>query len=162
MGLDGFVSNERKAAARQKRGGGAVALSLDFASAEGEMRALEPTAGAGPATADGDEIFRREWVRSLFEIAVTALRERCAAAGKSVHFALFDRYDLDADDPARRPTYADLGRDFGLTEIQVTNHLAFARREFRRLALETLRSLCGDESEYEDEKRALFLGPAGK
>lgn len=159
--LDGFVANEKKAASRQKRGGGEALLSLDFAQAEGEIGSmprgpLEPEArGAGEG---GDEIFRREWVRSLFESAVEALRERCAATGKRTHFAIFERYDLSGDDDLNRPRYADLARDHGLTETQVTNHLAFARREFRRLALEHLRALTGDEAEFEEEARALF-GP---
>src|SRR5262245_30478112 len=36
-GLDGFVSNERAAARRLKRGGGAAVLPLDFADAEAEV-----------------------------------------------------------------------------------------------------------------------------
>lgn len=157
--LDGFVSNEKKAASRQKRGGGAAPLSLDFAGAESDMGTRPPEPAARGAAADGEEIFRREWVRHLFEMAVESLRERCAAAGKTVHFAIFERYDLASDEDASRPTYADLAREHGITETQVTNHLAFARREFRRLALEALRSLTGDDAEYEEEARALFGPP---
>ena len=36
-------------------------------------------------------------------------------------------------------------KSFKLPVTQVTNYLAFARREFRRLALERLASLCGSE-----------------
>src|SRR5260370_37359851 len=44
--LEGYVSNERKAAARLKRGGEVQLLSLDFASAEGELLDHPPAPGA--------------------------------------------------------------------------------------------------------------------
>jgi hypothetical protein len=43
-----------------------------------------------------------------------------------------------------------------LPVTQVTNHLAWARREFRRLALEALESQCGSDEEYRAEARDLF------
>jgi len=38
----------------------------------------------------------------------------------------------------------------------VTNALAWARREFRRIALERLRELCATEEEFRREARAVF------
>jgi len=148
--LDGFVANERKSAQRLKRGGGAEHVSLDFAGAEAEL--------GRPAAPEGDmeEYFRREWVRSLFGLAVEALRRRCAEAGKSVPFALFERYDLDGPDAERGPSYAELAREMGIPETQVTNHLAWARREFRRLVLEALEEATGSEEEFRAEARQLL------
>jgi DNA-directed RNA polymerase specialized sigma24 family protein len=40
--LDGFVSNERKSASRQKRSPGSPLLSLDFEEAEGELATPSP------------------------------------------------------------------------------------------------------------------------
>src|SRR5215210_1536610 len=62
--LDGFVANERKAASRQKRGGGVDLLSLDFEGAEAEV-ARSPSTDLTP-----EDYFHREWVRSLFARAV--------------------------------------------------------------------------------------------
>jgi len=149
--LDGFVANERQSARRLKRGGGAEHVSLDFAGAEAELGRQAP-----PESGDMDEYFHREWVRSLFGLAVEALRRRCAEAGKSAPFALFERYDLDGPDAARRPSYADLAREMGIPETQVTNHLAWARREFRRLVLETLEEATGSEEEFRAEARQLL------
>jgi RNA polymerase sigma factor (sigma-70 family) len=149
--LDGFVANERQSAHRLKRGGGAEHVSLDFAGAEAELVRQGPAAGA-----DMDEYFHREWVRSLFALSVEALRRRCTEAGKSVPFALFERYDLDGPDAARRPSYADLAREMGIPETQVTNHLAWARREFRRLVLEALEDATGSEEEFRAEARHLL------
>jgi RNA polymerase sigma factor (sigma-70 family) len=149
--LDGFVANERQSAGRLKRGGGAEHVSLDFGGAEAEL------ARQGPSeSADMEEYFHREWVRSLFGLAVEALRRRCTEAGKEVHFALFERYDLDGPDAAARPSYADLAREIGIPETQVTNHLAWARREFRRLVLEALEEATGSEEEFRTEARQLL------
>ena len=148
--LDGFVANERKSARRLKRGGEAEHVSLDFAGAEAELGRQPPPAGA-----DMEEYFHGEWVRSLFGLAVEALRGRCAEAGKLAAFALFERYDLEGPDAAERPTYAALARELGLPETQVTNHLAWARREFRRLVLEALEEATGSEEEFRSEARLL-------
>jgi DNA-directed RNA polymerase specialized sigma24 family protein len=150
--LDGFVSNQRKAASRLKRGGGLRIVPLDFQDAEGELRQHELPAGA-----DLDEYFHREWIRSLLALAVDALRRECAAAGRDVHFALFQRYDLEGPDAAGpRPSYQDLARDFGLPVTQVTNYLAAVRRDFRRRALETLREQTASDEEFRAEARDLF------
>lgn len=86
-----------------------------------------------------DALFRQEWVRSLFTDAVTTLRESCLAAGKATHFAVFERYDLE-DHLEGRPTYAQLATELDIPVTQVTNYLAFARRELRRdVALKVVR-----------------------
>lgn len=148
--LDGYLANEHKAAARLKRGGGAAHLSLDFETAEGEIRRIEPVDPETP-----ERYFEREWVRSVLGLGVEALREACAAGGKEIAFRLFERYDL-SDDDSGKLTYADLGREMDLPVTQVTNHLAYARREFRRLVLERLREITASDEEYRSEARALL------
>jgi RNA polymerase sigma factor (sigma-70 family) len=149
--LHGFVANERKASRRLKRGGGASLLSFDFASAEGELQRQ-----AVRDDVDMDEYFHRECVRSLFVFAVDVLRERCERSGKELHFSLFRRYDLEGSDAARRPTYAELAEEFGVSAVQVTNYLAAVRREFRTIVLERLRELSGSEAEFRAEARELL------
>jgi RNA polymerase sigma factor (sigma-70 family) len=153
--VDGFVAKEHRAAGRLKRGGGIVQVSLNFAVADVELTRHAPCQGSDP-----DEFFRREWLRGLFAQAVDDLRQVCEASGKRVHFALFERYDLDGPDAAERLTYATLGEQFGLPATQVTNYLAFARRQFRELLLARLRASTGSEDEYEHELRCLFGGEA--
>lgn len=149
--VDGFAANEWKAARRLKRGGGAPSLSLDFRNAEGELREVE--------LKDEDDVesyFQREWVRSLFGLAVEALRADCERAGKRTHFALFERYDLEAPEGAARPSYQELAREHGLPVTQVTNHLAWARREFRKIVLDKLRELTASEEEFRAEAREIL------
>jgi Sigma-70 region 2 len=146
---DGVAGHAREAAGRVKRGGRERILPLDFGGAEGELTGAEPAAPDDP-----DALFDREWLRALFGGAVDALRARCDADGRALHFELFRRYDLQPAEP--RPTYAALGREHGLTETQVLNHLAWARAQFRREALARLRELAGSEDEYRQDARRLF------
>ncbi len=126
--LDGFVANERKAGQRLKRGGDMDHYQLDFAGAEDEF------AAHASSTLSPEEFFHREWVRSMFTIAVEAFRDRCVESGRLVHFQLFERYDLSDDDPD--VSYVSLAKEFGLDVTTVNNYLAAARRDFRRIVLE--------------------------
>ena len=144
--FDRHVSNEWKAGQRLKRGGGEV--HLDFESAESEI-------GPDAATLTPEEYFQREWVRSVFAVAVDRLRARCASEGKPTHFAVFEAYDLDGDG---KVSYRDLATRFGLPETQVTNYLSAMRRRFREIVLDALREVTATEQEFRAESRAL-LGP---
>jgi hypothetical protein len=92
-------------------------------------------------------------MRSLFSLAIEDLRVLCAEQKKIKAFAIFEAYDLDGDEAA---SYKQLAQQHGLSVSDVTNALAWARREFRRLALERLRALSGSNSEFEREARSLF------
>ena len=147
--LDGFVANARKADTRLKRGGGVTLIPIDFDEAEREL-AFQ----AGNLGHDFDAYFRREWLRSLFAAAADRLRTACDARGRAARFTIFEQYDLAADE-RDRPTYAELARRLDLSSTEVTNELAAARREFRRLVLEALREQCATDEEFEAESRAL-------
>jgi RNA polymerase sigma factor (sigma-70 family) len=151
--LDGFVSNAQKAATRLKRGGEARFISLDFIGEEAELESRATTDHG-----NAEELFRQEWARSMFALAVEALNRECAASGHETHFALFERYDLLDHG---RPTYTELAKQAGLTSTQVTNYLAYARRQFRSILLEKVRELSGSESEFREEAREL-LGQAAR
>jgi RNA polymerase sigma factor (sigma-70 family) len=147
--LERFVSNEAKARARLKRGGASPAVPLDLAVAEEELARAGAAAWESP-----EDCFEREWRRSVFALAVASLRAQCEATGKSSWFALFERYDLS--EPTERPTYDELARDLGIPVTTVTNHLAYTRRELRRLVLETLSEITASDDEVRSESRLLF------
>jgi RNA polymerase sigma factor (sigma-70 family) len=144
--FDRHVSNEWTASHRLKRGGGEV--HLDFDAAEAEI-------GRDTSAATPEEYFHREWVRSMFSLAVDRLRERCAAEGKQTQFAVFEAYDLDGD---RGVSYRELATRFGVAETQVTNYLSAMRRRFRELVLEALREVTATDAEFHNESRALLGG----
>jgi DNA-directed RNA polymerase specialized sigma24 family protein len=146
--LDGFVANERKAGRRLKRGGDMD--HLDFAAAEYEL-AAHASSALSP-----EDYFHREWVRWMFTLAVDVFRQRCEESGRTVHFQVFERYDLSDDEVS----YASLAKDFGLDTTTVNNYLAAARRDFRRIVLEKLREITATEEEFRTEARSL-LGVEG-
>jgi RNA polymerase sigma factor (sigma-70 family) len=149
--LDGYLSNERQAQAREKRGGGVRTVPLDFAGAEAELARQAASALPPP-----EECFHREWQRHVFGLAVEDLRRHCESAGKSVPFSLFVRYDLSED----RAGYDSLAAEFHLPVTAVTNHLAAMRRLLRRFVLGRLREMTVDDREFQSEARALLGGGA--
>ena len=145
MLFERHVNNEWKAGQRIKRGGGEV--HLDFDAAEIEV------AGELSHSITPEEYFQREWVRSVFAMAIERLRARCDSEGKQVQFAIFEAYDLDDD---RGVSYRELATRFGIAETQVTNHLSAMRRRFRELVLDALREVTATEQEFRAEARALL------
>jgi RNA polymerase sigma factor (sigma-70 family) len=154
--LDGFAGNQRRAARRIKRGGEAVLLPLDLVDAEGELRPLEV-----PDPYDPEARFRAVWVRSLFTEAMGRLQREYRDSGKDRDFQVFERYDLTDRPGGQHVTYADLGRELGLTATQVNNYLAAARHRLREIVLEHLRAICVSEAEFRAEVRDLFAGESG-
>ncbi|MEK6320237.1 MAG: hypothetical protein AABN33_01000 [Acidobacteriota bacterium] len=149
--LDGFVANENKAAGRIKRGGAATILSLDFDGAEEQLKI-----GSPPAAKAIDDYFEKEWARSVFSLALESFRARMVESGKVTHLKLFERYVLDADNETPKTSYKALAAEFNVSTSDVTNFLALARREFRRIVLEKLREMTTTDEEYHREARALL------
>src|SRR5882762_33453 len=151
--VDSFVMNEDKAGRRQKRGGNVPHVALDFTAAEEELgaTAIDPAQIASPESLE--EFFEKEWVRSLFALAVEDLRELCERSERARTFRLFEAYDLEGNE---KNSYEQLSKDYGISVTDVTNALAWARREFRKIALVRLRELCGSEEEFHREARAAF------
>jgi RNA polymerase sigma factor (sigma-70 family) len=155
---DHFLANEAKAATRLKRGGGAQHISLDFDAAEAELQRAgqwNSKIGGGSPAESIDEFLDKEFLRSLFGLSVESLRRFCEEHGKRTHFRLFEIYDLE-DRSATHVSYAALAKEFGIATTDVTNHLAFARREFRRISLEKLQEMTASEEEFRREARALL------
>jgi RNA polymerase sigma factor (sigma-70 family) len=151
--VDSFVMNQDKAGRRQKRGGNVPHAALDFGAAEEELgaAAIDPAKIASPELLE--EFFEKEWVRSLFALAVEDLRALCVARDRARTFRLFEAYDLEGNE---KISYEQLSKDYAISVTDVTNALAWARREFRSIALERLRELCGTGEEFQREARAAF------
>jgi RNA polymerase sigma factor (sigma-70 family) len=147
--VDGLVMNEDKAAHRLKRGGDVALLPLDFETAEGELQHQPVAAPDGP-----EELFSREFARSLFGLALDRLRAECASKGKSLHYQLLELYDID--EGGRDFTYDEVARRFAVKSTDVTNYLAYARKEFRRIVLEELRTMTATDEEFRREAHTLL------
>ena len=153
LSADSFVLNQQKAASRQKRGGNAQHLALDFQEAEDELAGATIDPASIPSPESLEEFFEKEWVRSLFALAVEDLQRLCAQRGKDRTFRLFEDYDLSGDPDI---SYDKLAAAHSIPLTDVTNALSWARREFRRIALERLRELCASDEEFHREARAVF------
>ena len=147
--IDRLFMNQVRDARRQKRGDAAIHVSLDFEEAEHEL-------AASTQTGSPEDYFEKEWVRTLFALAVERLRAQCQSTGKTTQFAVFERYDLGDADEEARPSYAALAEEFHIAATDVTNYLAFARREFRRSVLAQLRDMTGSDEEFQRETRSLL------
>jgi RNA polymerase sigma factor (sigma-70 family) len=147
--VDGLVMNTDKAAQRLKRGGDTAMLPLDFESAEGELKELPIAAPGGP-----EQFFAQEFARSLFGIAVDRLKRECEQKGKHIHFQLLELYDIE--EGGKELTYDGVAARFGIKATDVTNHLAYARREFRRIVLEELRAMTASDDEFRHEAQTLL------
>jgi RNA polymerase sigma factor (sigma-70 family) len=150
---DSFVLNEHKAATRQKRGGDAPHLALDFRAAESELHGATIDPASIPSPESLENFFEKDWIRSLFGLAVEDLRKFCEQRKRELTFRLFEDYDL-ADD--QDVSYEQLSQRYALPVTDVTNALAWARREFRRIALDRLREICGSQDEFRREAHAIF------
>jgi hypothetical protein len=151
--VDSFVLNEGQAAHRQKRGGYAPHVALDFAAAEGELRDVQMDIASTAASDSPEHYLETEWIRSLFTLSVEDLRNRCEARGRPKTFQIFEEYDLGEADNI---SYQALASKYALPVTDVTNALAWARREFRSITLGRLREICGSDQEYRSEVIAIF------
>jgi RNA polymerase sigma factor (sigma-70 family) len=144
--LDHFVLKQDESAARQKRGGDLDFSSFDFDTADRELAAAK----TAPSPED---IFFREWQREMFSLALEDLRLFCDASGRQLQHRIFVQYDLAE---GARPGYAELAAEHGIPVTSVTNYLAWARRELRRLALARLHGITTSDRESRAELRFLF------
>ncbi|MBX3188835.1 MAG: sigma-70 family RNA polymerase sigma factor [Labilithrix sp.] len=154
--LDKYVLELARDASRQKRGGGALAMSLDFDVAEDEL-ARSGALERDPSTIEG--YFDHEWTRSLFAAALAALEASCERQGKRVYYEVFRRYMLDPEGESERPSYADVAKACGVSVSDVTNYLSWTRREMRAKVLDQLREITANEEEMMEEARALGFAP---
>src|SRR5688572_13173940 len=140
--LDNFVLESSRSERREKRGGAAAKLSLDFDIAETELARLGPH-----SKNDLETCFEKEWARSLFGAALEALETKCRTEGKETHLAVFRRYVIDpevspsGEGASSKPSYEALATELAISVTDVTNRLAWARRTFRELVLTELREI---------------------
>ena len=130
--LENFLRNANRDAGRLKRGGGAIPVPLEDDA----------------VVAPGEDLFEREWKRSIFERAL----ERLGSLESPEAVACFRRAYVD---PVPR-SYPEIARELGLPLTQVTNLLRAARVRMRDLVRAIVRESCETEEDFEREMRELF------
>lgn len=143
--VDSYVGHVHQAARRVKRGGGRHAVPLEEAD-DKDLVAKE----------EFDGTLEREWARAVCRLALETVRRRLEVRGRGVVYDVFLRYDVAAAAAGPRPTYQAIASELGISNMQVTNYLAAARREFRSSVLEHLGRLAANDDELRADVRSLL------
>jgi RNA polymerase sigma-70 factor (ECF subfamily) len=144
--LKHFLANEWDKANRQKRGGGAVHLSLDWQSAD-ERYHLDPPDSASP-----DKIFDREWALALLERVIIRLRDECSADGKA---ALFEQTKSSLMVGDQAVPYAEAARSLGMDEGAVRVAVHRLRKRYREILRDQIADTLIDPAQVAEELRSL-------
>jgi RNA polymerase sigma factor (sigma-70 family) len=144
--LKHFLANEWDKSQRQKRGGGAQHLSLDWQSAD-ERFHLDPPDPTSP-----DRSFDREWALALLERVITRLRDECAADGKAKLFEQAKGYLMVGKSAI---AYAQAAQALGLDEGAVRVAVHRLRKRYRLLLRDEIAQTLSDPAQVEEELRSL-------
>ncbi len=142
--LKNFLSEQRRKAGAQKRGGGCVFVSLDELSAK-DGYLLEPVDDLTP-----DQVFERRWAQAVLQTALDRLRGEYAARGQAALFELLQ--DYQPRDPIGR-SYAQLGSELGMTEAAIKSAVQRMRQHHRELLREEIARTVTRPEEIEEELR---------
>jgi RNA polymerase sigma-70 factor (ECF subfamily) len=147
-----FLSHRREGDRALKRGGGVAIVSIDARDAEGRYL-REPMHERTP-----ERLFEHDWAVALLEKVLARLRLEYESSGRGAAFEVL-KVVLTAD--SRAVPYAELALRLGTTSgaVQVAVHRL--RGRYRALVREAIAATVSDESDIDDEIRALFtaLGP---
>jgi RNA polymerase sigma-70 factor (ECF subfamily) len=150
-GLQNFLIDWQRAAARQCRGGQVGHLSLDFESAE-RRYALEP---ADPWTPD--RLFQRRWAVTVLDRVYQRLEADYKRSGKhELYETLRPALAASADTPYQELA-AELGRSVAAVKVAVHR----MRRRFRKLLRDEIAQTVELPGEIEEEIRELFRAVRG-
>jgi RNA polymerase sigma factor (sigma-70 family) len=144
--LKHFLANEWDKSQRQKRGGGAQHLSLDWQSAD-ERYHLDPPDPASP-----DRAFDKEWALALLERVITRLRDESAAAGKSALFEQAKGYLMVGESTI---PYAQAAKELQMDEGAVRVAVHRFRKRYRELLRDEIAQTLSDPAQVAEEFRSL-------
>ena len=144
--LKHFLANEWDKSQRQKRGGGAQHLSLDWQSAEEKIK-LEP-----PDVASPDRIYDREWALALLERVIARLRDECAGEGKSQLFEQARGYLMVGEQAI---PYAAAAKALNTDEGAVRVAVHRLRKRYRELLRDEIAQTLDDPTQVAEELRSL-------
>lgn len=145
--LTKFLASGRARAGAQKRGGGAVVLSLDFEAAEAAYR-IEPSHEETP-----ERIFERNWGLTLLDRVFETLREEHRANGRVERFEALAAFVTGTADPGEVMRVAG---ELGLTESAVRVAIHRLRHRYRQLLRAEVASTVADPSDVDGELTQLL------
>ena len=145
-----MMAKERRAATRQKRGGGTIVFSLDAWNPE-ERYAVEPTHDLTP-----DRVFEREWAEAL--LARTLERLKAQYADRALPFQELKVFLVGGRGTA---PFAQVAARLGVGEGALKLVVYRMRQRYAQIFREEIAHTVEDAAEVEDEIRHVFAVLAG-
>ena len=150
--LKHFLANEWDRSQRQKRGGGAEHLSLDWQGADDRYH-LDPPDHVTP-----DRVYDRAWALALLERVVERLRDECGREGRAQLFEQARGFLMVGQ--AAIP-YAEAARALGWEEGAVRVAVHRLRKRYRELLRDEIGQTLCDPGQVEEEMGALLAALSG-
>ncbi len=150
--LKRFLAREHKRANSLKRGGGKRVLSLDVDSAENLYR-HEPVDGTTP-----EAVFDRRWALTLLDRVMNGLEAEYSDGARADLFRHCRSYLTGA---SSAPSYAETGRELGMTEGAVKVAVHRLRKRYRDRLVEEVSQTVSSEDDVQDEIRSLLSAVRG-
>jgi RNA polymerase sigma factor (sigma-70 family) len=145
--LKHFLANEWDRSRRQKRGGGATLLSLDYQGADTRYQ-IDPPDHLSP-----DKLYDRAWALTLLEKVITRLREETQAESRAGQFEQLKIYlTVGTNDIP----YAEAAAALAMSEGTVRVAVHRLRRRYRELLQQEIVQTLADPAQAEEEMRALM------
>ncbi len=144
--LKNFLLEQRGRANAQKRGGGKLFIPLEQMGEDGAFL-NEPVDSLSP-----DQVFERRWAQTVFQAALKRLRDEYVESGRGAFFDLLK--DFQPREPGA-PTYAEIGRQFGMTEAAVKSSVQRMRQRHREILREEIAHTVTAPEEVDEEIRHL-------
>lgn len=143
--LRNFMANEWRREHRQKRGGFAPHLSLDWQDAESGLR-LDAADTCSP-----DRLFDREWAMALLDGVLDDLEREEPGLKQWKPFLSLSR---------ERLSYAEMAKKFGVTEGAARVGVHRLRKRYRQRVRDAIAATLTDRSMVDEEMQALFTALA--
>jgi RNA polymerase sigma-70 factor (ECF subfamily) len=145
--LKHFLANEWDHSQRQKRGGGATLLSLDYQGADTRYQ-IDPPDHLSP-----DKLYDRAWAMTLLEKVITRLREETLADGRAGQFEQLKFYLMVGTNTI---PYAEAAATLAMSEGTVRVAVHRLRRRYRELLQQEIVQTLADPAQADEEMRALM------
>lgn len=145
--LEHFLAKEWARVNSQKRGRGAVLVSLDNRDAEGRY-AQEPADPTSP-----QKLYERRWAMTLLDRALDRLKQECLSADQG---ELFERAKNLLSGDQEETSYAEMGKALGLTEGAFKVAVHRLRQRYGKLLRLEIAETVSLPDEVEEEIRFLF------
>jgi RNA polymerase sigma-70 factor (ECF subfamily) len=142
-----FLANERERTHAQRRGGGRLALSLDWESVD-SRRTFEPVDESTP-----ERRFEREWAVTLLERVVQRLQDEFVADGRARAFDVL-KPTLTGD--AAPGTYDAVSLELGCSADAARQAAHRLKKRYRELLRDEVAQTVARREDVDDEIRSLF------